>query len=520
MSVCLSNFSRQEYLLEVEKEIIMKSKRFITIVIAVVIIAFISSDMAIPAGNNSRIPVFIGFRRTPGPSEQALVRSHGGAIKYSYNIVPAIAASVPQQAIQGLMNNPNVTYVESDAVAYAIDDAIPWGISRIGALTVQSSSNTGSDIKVGVIDTGIDYTHPDLIANYAGGTDYVNNDNDPYDDNGHGTHVSGTIAAVWNNIGVRGVAPDADLYAVKVLNARGSGSYSDIVAGINWCASHGIQVINMSLGGSFDSTTLRNACNNAYENNIVIVAAAGNSGRPNGSGDTVGYPAKYDSVIAVAATNSSDLRASWSSTGPAVEISAPGVNVLSTVPGGYAYYNGTSMASPHVAGTAALVIAANKKLSNVAVRDILDGTALDLGPAGRDYYYGWGLVNAVLAVDAAKKTNLETPQEGTVSASISYSGSGGRNHDKNLSITVSLIDDLGNPVSGASVSIDVELDDSYYASGTGTTGTNGAVAFIISNAPSGTYTTTITAVNADGLTWDGITPSNSFTKSSTNSKRK
>ena len=172
----------------------MNSRRLLAILIAVVVISFISSDIAIPAANNSRIPVFIGFRNTPGPSEQALVRRAGGQIRYSYNIVPAIAASLPAQAIQGLMNNPNITYVESDAIAYAIGETIPWGISRIGALTVQSSGDTGSAIKVGVIDTGIDRTHPDLSANYAGGIDYVNNDYDPTDDNGHGTHVSGLLA--------------------------------------------------------------------------------------------------------------------------------------------------------------------------------------------------------------------------------------------------------------------------------------------------------------------------------------
>jgi len=341
--------------------------------------------------------VFVVFDGKPDP---AVVENAGGKVVYNYNIVPAIAATGPGAMISQIAAHPRVVRVEPDRKVYAIDAELDdsWGVKHIGAGTVHDGGNKGAGVKVGILDSGIDYTHPDLDDNYVTGYDFVNDDNNPMDDYGHGTHVAGTLAAEDNGSGVVGVAPEASLYALKVLDADGGGYVSDVVAGIDWCVDNEIDVISMSLGGGY-SELLENACNAAYGDGagVLLVASAGNSGNPPGRGDNVEYPARFESVIAVAATDNSDNRARWSSTGPAVELAAPGVNIYSTIPGGeYGYKSGTSMSCPHVAGTAALVIAAGI----ADVRTQLQTTADDLGASGQDPLYGFGLVNAKAAVGA------------------------------------------------------------------------------------------------------------------------
>lgn len=623
------------------------------------------------SGPPEMVQVLIGFDRQPGSAEEGIVRGAGGNIKYTYHLVPAIAASVPQAAIDGLLRNPKVTTVEADITVYAIDTEMDntWGVKRIGAGTVHSGGNLGTGAKVAVIDTGVDYNHLDLAANYAGGYDFVNKDSNPIDDHGHGTHVAGTVAALKNGDGVVGVAPEAAIYALKVLAADGSGKYSDVIAAVEWSVDNGIQVTNNSYGSSGDPGTLvKAAFDKAYAAGVLHVAAAGNSGNPPGKGDNVIYPARWASVIAVAATDQSDKRANWSSTGPDVELAAPGVNIKSTLLGGdYGNMSGTSMASPHVAGTAALIIATGIT-KNTDVRQKLADTADDLGTAGRDPHYGYGLVNAAKAapapiatgaiqgtvtdganpiadvsvtdgtrtattdsngyyritnvpdgtytvtasasgyhsasqqvtvsggsiatanfaltkiqngaisgkvIDAATGSPITgatvtdgvrtattdsngnytisdvppgtytvtasaagyqsasqtvTVQEGQTSTanfalspvsqattvsvkSITYYTEGGKDNKQHLRIVVELIDNLGNPVAGASVSIRLDNTTTVQSwTGAGTTGTDGKVLFKLNAAPSGTYTTTVTNVSANGLEWDGITPDNSFTK--------
>jgi hypothetical protein len=248
------------------------------------------------------------------------------------------------------------------------------------------------------------------------------------DDNGHGTHVAGTIAMLDNGSGFIGVAPKASIYAIKVLNNQGSGRLSDVAAGIDHAVSIGAKVINLSLGctgSGCDAPVLKASVDNAAAANVLVIAAAGNSGSGT---DTVGFPAKYATAVAVAATcgptNTSycsglDTRASFSSTGPAVELSAPGDNVQSTYNnGGYATMSGTSMATPHVAGVAALILSCNPSLSANSARDILTSTAVDLGAAGRDNLFGFGRVSASAAAAAAGCTNGPdtTPPETTITA--------------------------------------------------------------------------------------------------------
>jgi len=276
---------------------------------------------------------------------------------------------------------------------------LPWGIDRIDAELVYPS-NKGTGVKVAVLDTGIDLDHPDLRV--AGDVTFVPNTTSGDDDNGHGTMVAGIIAALDNDIGVVGVAPEVELYSVKVIDKDGVGRVSAVLSGIEWAVNNNMQVINMSFGSSMNMTSsIIAALDNAYKAGIVIVAAAGNEGDASGEGNNIDAPARYAPVIAVGATDKLDNRYSSSSTGNTLEVMAPGVNIPSTtMGGGYGRLSRTSASSPHVAGVAALLIASGVT-SNVEVRQRLQETTEDLGPSGQDRWYGYGLVNAAEAVGVA-----------------------------------------------------------------------------------------------------------------------
>ncbi|HEX5367821.1 MAG TPA: S8 family serine peptidase, partial [Dehalococcoidia bacterium] len=300
---------------------------------------------------------------------------------------------------------------------------------------VGSGRNDGSGVTVAVVDTGIG---PNSDLSVAGGTSFVSGVSSYNDDNGHGSHVAGIIAARDNGFGVIGVAPGASLLAVKVLDSTGSGYMDDVAAGVNWATAHGADVINMSLGcyttpiSACDDPVLGDAVHNAAVANVVVVAAAGNScdASCTSSTDNVGYPARYPDVIAVSAIcgptvtsycRSADSIASFSSRGPDVEVAAPGDYIYSTYGSGYAYLSGTSMASPHVAGLAALVVACG--YHGAAARSRIDGTAQDLGTSGRDSLYGYGVINAPAAAPCAGSggggsTPTPTPTATTVNSTV------------------------------------------------------------------------------------------------------
>jgi len=319
-----------------------------------------------------------------------------------------------------LLKSGKVLRIDPDVEVYALEDfeteftpgymriwwikpqpsqIITWNIERVGA-TSSWAISTGDPVKVGVIDTGIDLKHPDLKANIKGGYNAINPLKSYTDDHGHGTHVAGIIAALNNSIGVVGVGPNIDLYAIKVLNAKGSGYLSDVIEGLDWAVANGIKVVNMSLGTSQDVPSFREAIVRAYNAGVVIVAAAGNSG------GAVVYPAAYPEVIAVSATDKNNQIASWSSRGPEVDLAAPGASIYSTYKGqSYATLSGTSMAAPHVTGAAALIIDTKKcdlNLDGVCtpaeVQQRLEQTAIDLGDPGKDNLYGSGLVNVYNAL--------------------------------------------------------------------------------------------------------------------------
>ncbi len=451
-----------------------------TLALAIVVsLGLAWSGAAAAAPQNGRY--FVGFRGLP---DQALVRGVGGEIVHSYSIIPAVAAKLPPAAVEALRNNPNVEYVEPDGVCHATADTIPWGISRVQADLVQAGGNYGAGVKVAIIDTGIDIHHTDLAV--AGGYSCVSYTTSYDDDAGHGSHVAGTVAALANGTGVIGCAPQASLYAVKVLDSTGSGTWTDVVEGIDWATANGMDIINMSLGGSSGTTALQQACDNAYAAGVLIVCSAGNSGTTDGTGDNVGYPARYDSCIAVAATDSSDVRAYFSSTGPAVELAAPGVTIYSTYyTGGYTTMSGTSMASPHVAGVAALVMAANPSFTNVQVRNALDSTAIDLGDPGRDPWYGYGLVNAPAACGGGGPTPTLTVAVSTDKPIYTLG--------QTVVITTLVTDQSGAAVSGAAVTLTIVTPKNKTKTATGTTGADGK--FVYSYKPKssdgrGTYTVT------------------------------
>ena len=347
--------------------------------------------------------------------EDAFVREHNGRIHGRYRITDAVAVEVQLNELLALASDPRVVRVEPDGEVFAVDAELDaaWGVKRIGSGAAHDAGRTGAGVRVAVIDTGINTTHVDLDARYDSSCshDFVNNDTNPTDDNGHGSHVSGTIAGEDNNTGVVGVAPGAAICSYKVLSASGGGSWSNVVAALDRAVQDGARVANLSLGSTGDpGASVEQAFANAYNSGLLIVASAGNSGTCAGTNDSVGYPARWTSTIAVAATDSNDIAPCFSSTGPDVEISGPGVSITSAWIGGntaYASASGTSMASPHVAGVAALLFGCNPSLTNVQARDILDSTAADLDsplaagfPDDRDTWYGYGLVQVQAALNA------------------------------------------------------------------------------------------------------------------------
>ncbi|MBA1342732.1 MAG: Halolysin [ANME-2 cluster archaeon] len=382
-------------------------KSFLTLITFLAIILILLSGTAY--SEEPRRDVIIGFHQMPIPSEKASIHSEGGIVKHEYRLIHAVSASLSEQAIDNMRKNPRVAYIEDDAIlTIATDEYVnSTGVSHIGCEMAHNNGIDGTGVKVAVIDTGIDYTHEDLDANYKGGYDFVFNDSDPFDgDNGHGTHVAGIIAAERNGIGVVGVAPNASLYAVRVLDSSGFGTASWVIAGIEWAVDNDMDVVVMSFGTNEDCQSLREACRNASDAGVLLVAAAGNT---HIQGENVAYPAMYDSVIAVTATDLDDSHTSFSPVGPEVELAAPGVNIRSTVVGDSSYGNlsGTSQAAPHVAGTAALIISSNLPdvnddgvVNNEDVRLQLQSTARDLGDPGKDDTYGYGLVKAPITAAA------------------------------------------------------------------------------------------------------------------------
>ncbi len=400
-------------------------------------------------------------------SRKALSK-HG---KYTRLKIPANGKVA--ELVADYRQQPEVEYAEPNYVARA--HAVPsdpyysyqWNLDNLpyGGIHMQQAwgGSTGDpSVIVAVIDTGVAYENyqqevsesqtityaqaPDLADTYfVSGYDFVNNDTHPNDDEGHGTHVTGTIAQSTNNgTGVAGIAYHTAIMPIKVLNSSGSGSYSAVAEGIYFATNNGASIINMSLGGSSGSQTLKNALSYAHANGVTIVCSSGNDGSPT----TVGYPAAYDDYcIAVGATRYDEAVSSYSNGGNSLDITAPGgdLNVdqngdsygdgilqqtfgSSPTHFNYYFYQGTSMAAPHVSGVAALLIASGVATGPDQIRETLQASAEDKGPPGWDTAYGWGLLDAAAALNYSTVSNSPPvadaggPYNGTEDQPTSFDG--------------------------------------------------------------------------------------------------
>jgi thermitase len=366
------------------------------------------AEGAVAPARRSSVIVAVSDAARMAAVRSALERS-GGLIRrvYRWNafLVSAPLGMDSTQFSAKARGIGGVRYAEGNstrhAYATANDPLFPqqWGLPDIGAPTAWDSTE-GSGVAVAVIDTGIDSTHPDLSGNVVLFKNYVNPAVPPTDDNNHGTHVAGIIAAIRNNaIDGVGTAPKTKVYALKVLDASGDGSDADVASAIRDAVDlTPCRILSMSLGGPDNSQALADAVSYARSKGALVIAAAGNS-----NSSTPSYPAALPGVIGVGAVSSNNVRASFSNYGAAnCDIVAPGVNILSTVlGGGTAMESGTSMATPFVSGCAALVWARNPMLDATGVANLLQNTAQDLGALGVDQFYGHGLVRVDLALAAS-----------------------------------------------------------------------------------------------------------------------
>ena len=380
--------------------------------------------------DNEKISTIITFKSTANAAEKEYIKNLAGSqsIKHDFSIIPSVAADLTPKQIDEIASLDNVSYIEYDGLVHIhLNTARPsFGVNQaVREFHVTGSRNgyvrryTRNDVVIAVIDTGIDTTHVDLAdGKVIGWFDVVNGRATPYDDEGHGTHVSGIAAGAgigkWK---YRGVAFGAALVGVKVLDATGSGSFSQVIAGVQWCVdnrkSYNIRVINMSIGGP-SNQPLKDAINNAVNAGIAVCVSAGNEGPGRG---TIGSPGDAEEAITVGAM--ADLGkngfylANFSSRGPTSDgrikpdICGPGVDIMAAranTVDQYIAFSGTSMSSPFVAGVAALMLDANPYLTPQQVKSILARSAIDWAPMGQDIDYGYGRLEAFRAIKTAKRS--------------------------------------------------------------------------------------------------------------------
>jgi subtilisin family serine protease len=350
------------------------------------------------------LPVLIDFFSIPGTSELDLVRSGGGKISYIYHLIPAIAAEVPKSYLLTLLSNPIVKTIEIDRKLRRLPaDNYDTNATSTASMSFTAQTSTGDhSVSVAIIDTGIDYNHKDLRGYYTGGYNFINSTNDGMDDNGHGTMMAGFIVKTFNNFSMPGTtSTNLRLYGLKALDASGTGYYRNIIAALEWAVDRKIPIINNSYATQMSPGKIfQEAFDNADLQGSLLLASVGNSGACDNKDNSVEFPAKYSSVFAVAAVDGKNNRPCFSSTGPEVEIAAPGVALITTaINGGYAYSDGTSVATAYVSGAAALMIANGIKDSNNNgrvnddIRKLLDGNSDNVDNTNRNIFYGFGILD-------------------------------------------------------------------------------------------------------------------------------
>jgi thermitase len=335
-------------------------------------------------------------------------------------IIMDVPSNRVSQVKKELKADPDVIFVESDGKVEALD-VFPndpnfgsqYGLFRIHAPQGWEISTGSTSVTIAVVDSGVDLFHPDLVTKILPGIDFIDGDNIPQDEFGHGTHVAGIAAASSNNgVGVTGVSWGAQILPVRVLNAAGDGNYANLSAGIIWSVDNGAQIINLSLGGLFPNNTLKTAVDYAVNHGVMLIAASGNDASGN-----LRYPAQYPAVIAVGSTNSLDQRSGFSNYGTGLDLVAPGEAILSTNPGGgYGNRTGTSMSAPYVSGLAAILWGMAGMPGPQRVESIMEQSALDLGAHGWDAEYGFGLIQ----MDKALQTRINPPRQKSPTTQYNY----------------------------------------------------------------------------------------------------
>jgi len=341
---------------------------------------------------------------------ESTYNAHGGKKIRTLSQINVHHIRVPANALDAvetaLRNNPKIAFVEKNFVAQA--NFLPndpnfvnqWHLPKVSAPAAWDLTTGSSAVTVAVIDSGVDPSHPDLSSKLVSGYNFLGGStSDTHDVLGHGTAVAGVIGADTNNLnGVAGLGWNTTIMPLVVVSSSNYATYADIASAMNYAADHGAKVINMSIGGTSYSSTLQSAVDYAWSKGLVVVAAAGNN-----SSSAAFYPASLNNVLAVAATDSNDLLASFSNFGNWISVAAPGTYIQTTTNGGgYGNWQGTSFSSPQVAALAALIIAKNPALKNQQVVDLIKNNADDLGSSGFDSTFGWGRINAYRAVQAAQ----------------------------------------------------------------------------------------------------------------------
>jgi subtilisin len=432
------------------------------------------------AGADERVKVIVTFDGKLDRASEKAIEKRGGKVRARLSLINGISAVLSRGQMKQLAADPGVRRVELDPTVTAIDPTPQsttltgdleydnaWGVSRIGTPAVHAAGIRGAGVRVAIIDTGIDYIHddpldtpyqvdPEFNSNYSGGYDFFNNDADPYDDNGHGTHVAGILAAEKNGYLVVGVAPEVDLFALKILGATGEGDVSNLILALQWAVDNNIDVVNMSLGTHEVSPALAAAVSAAGAQGLLMVAASGNVNPLDWQelffGCAVAYPGAYPEVLTTTYTDPNDALTGYSCTGPEVDFAAPGDMIFSPVPvggcmfckpWGYDALSGTSMASPHLAGTVALLLSAgitdtgapglfdDVRARMCATADTAFGVGANPIPTTDPRYakdFGCGVVDAAGAVlglvppvnhpPVATDDTATTPEDTAVSISI------------------------------------------------------------------------------------------------------